>query len=185
MKNISKLSVLLAILFAISCKKDKDLQPLPPPITNSPELITSMKLIFTDSANTANTVSAYYNDPDGPGGNSAIQFDTIKIQPNKTYLVNLLLFDQTKSPVDTISKEIWKERDEHMFFFQHSNVSIQTIYLDADTKNLPVGLSTKWRSGSSGIGTSKITLKHQVDTKDGTISPGETDAEVLFKTKIN
>lgn len=176
--------VSVLILFA-ACKKDKDLQPLPPPLTNSPELITSLKLLFTDSANTSTVLTAYFNDPDGPGGNAPVQFDSIKLQPNKTYLVNLLLFDQTKNPVDTVSKEIWEERDEHMFFFQHSGVTIQTLYLDVDTKSLPVGLSTKWRTGSASNGTSKITLKHQAGTKNGTITPGETDVEVLFQTKLN
>jgi hypothetical protein len=184
MKKSIMLLILTALFIAVSCKKDKDLQPLPPPVTNSPELITSMKLIFTDSANTASSVSAYFNDPDGPGGNSAIQFDTIKLQSNKNYLVNLLLFDQTKNPVDTVSQEIWQERDEHIFFFQHSGVTIQTLYLDADSKSIPVGLSTKWRTGSIANGTTKITLKHQPGTKNGTITPGETDVEVLFQTKL-
>lgn len=185
MKTTQIIAVVLLIFIAVSCKKDKDLQPLPPPVTNSPELITSMKLIFKDSANVSNITSAYFNDPDGPGGNAPVQFDTIKLQSNKTYLVDLILLDQTKNPVDTVSKEIWNERDDHMFFFQHSGTNIQTLYLDADSKSLPVGLSTKWRSGSSGNGTSKITLKHQAGTKDGSMTPGETDVEVLFQTKIN
>lgn len=185
MKHTIFITASLVLVLVAACKKDKDLQPLPPPITNSPELITSLKLIFTDSANTSNVLSAYFNDPDGPGGNSPVQFDTIKLQPNKTYLTTILLFDQTKNPVDTVSKEIWNERDDHMFFFQHSGINIQTIYSDFDSKNLPVGLSTKWRTGSTANGTTKVTLKHQVGTKNGSISPGETDVEVLFQTKIN
>lgn len=185
MKTTQILTVTILLLLAMSCKKDKDLQPLPPPVTNSPELITSMKLIFKDSANTTNVTTAFFNDPDGPGGNAPVQFDTIKLQSNKTYLVDLILLDQTKNPVDTVSKEIWNERDDHMFFFQHSGINIQTLYLDKDSKNIPVGLSTKWRSGASGNGTSKITLKHQAGTKNGSITPGETDVEVIFQTKIN
>jgi hypothetical protein len=185
MKNKMILATICLLFFVTACKKDKDLQPLPPPVKNAPELITSLKLLFTDSANTTNVLTAYFNDPDGPGGNSPLQLDTIKLQPNKTYLVNLLLFDQTKNPVDTVSKEIWNERDDHMFFFQHSGVVIQTLYLDADTKSLPVGLSTKWRTGNAASGTTKVTLKHQAGTKNGTITPGETDVEVLFQTKLN
>jgi len=175
---------LIATVVFVSCKKDKDLQPIPPPITYAPELITSMKLLFTDSANSSNTASAYFNDPDGPGGNAPVQFDTIKLQPNKTYMVELLLFDQTKNPVDTISKEIWNKRDDHQFFFSHSGISIQTIYLDLDTKNLPVGLSTKWRTGSLSSGTSRIILKHQVGVKNGSEGAGETDIEVTFQSKL-
>jgi len=185
MKQKLKLGIIACLLLVISCKKDKDLKPLPPPINNPPELITSMKLLFVDSANASNTVSAYFNDPDGPGGNSPVQFDTIRLNPNKTYLVTLLLFDQTKNPVDTISKEIWKERDEHLFFFKHTGVGISTIYTDIDTKNLPVGLSTKWRTGAVSNGTSRIVLKHQTDgTKNGTEAPGETDVEVNFQSYV-
>lgn len=185
MKQILKGGILACLLFAVSCKKDKDLQPVPPLITNPPELITSMKLLFVDSANTSNTASAYFNDPDGPGGNAPIQFDTIRLNPNKTYLVTLLLFDQTKNPVDTISKEVWKERDEHQFFFHHTGVSISTIYTDLDSKSIPVGLNTKWRTGSITNGTSRIVLKHQTDgTKNGTEGPGETDVEVNFQSYI-
>jgi hypothetical protein len=185
MKKITLVTLSVLLLAMLSCKKDKDLQPLPPPVTNSPELITSMKLIFTDSANTSNVYSAFFNDPDGPGGNGPLQFDTIKLSSNKTYLVNLILLDQTKNPGDTVSKEIWNERDDHLFFFQHSGINIQTLYMDVDSKNLPVGLSTKWRTAAAAIGTSKVTLKHQAGTKNGSITPGETDVEVLFQTKIN
>ncbi len=182
-RHVFVITVCMGLIF-FSCKKDKDLQPLPPPVTNAPELITSMKLLFTDSANSANTASAFFNDPDGPGGNPPVQFDTIKLQPNKTYLVTLLLFDQTKNPVDTISKEIWKERDDHQFFFKHTGVNITTYYMDTDSKSLPVGLSTKWRTGSLSSGTSKITLKHQAGVKNGTETPGETDVEVTFQSKL-
>jgi hypothetical protein len=185
MKQIFYLGIITSLMLLVSCKKDKDLQPLPPPISNTPELITSIKLLFVDSANTNNTASAYFNDPDGPGGNSPIQFDTIRLKLNKTYFVTLLVFDQTKNPVDTVSKEIWKERDEHQFFFKHTGVNISTIYTDIDTKNIPVGLGTKWRTGAISNGTSRIVLKHQTDgTKNGTEGPGETDIEVNFQSHI-
>lgn len=183
MKNkIITLSLITLTFFA--CKKEKDIVSLPPPITNSPELITSIELQFRDSANTSNLITAKYRDPDGPGGNSAVQFDSVKLQANKTYFVDLLLFDETKNPIDTVSKEIFEERDEHQFFFEHSN-TISTFYLDTDTKGLPIGLKTKWRTKNPSLGTSKVILKHQTDgTKNGSVSTGETDVEVTFKNKV-
>jgi hypothetical protein len=179
------IAILVLVTFTLSeCKKDKNIVSLPPPITNSPELITSIELQLRDSANISTVIYAKYRDPDGPGGNSAVQFDSIKLQANKTYFVDVLIFDETKSPVDTVSKEIYNERDEHQFFFEHSN-AVSSFYLDTDTKGIPVGLKSKWRTKNTGIGTSKITLKHQPDgTKNGVITTGETDLEVTFKNKI-
>lgn len=182
-KPLVACTILLGL--ACGCKKDKDQVKLPPPVLNSPELITSMTLRFTDSSNVALWVSAEYRDPDGPGGSQAIKYDTIKLSSGKTYMVDLILLDETKNPVDSVSEEIREERNDHQFFFTHTGVNLSTSYLDSDSNGLPVGLSTKWRTGSSGNGTSRIRLKHQAGTKNGTDGPGETDIDVTFQTKIN
>lgn len=188
MKRIKSTKSLLILTILISiwtgCKKDKDQVKLPPPVLNSPELITSMVIEFTDSSNTSNSIKAEFRDADGPGGNSATKFDTIKLAPNKTYLVNLIILDETKNPIDTVSQEIWEERNDHQFFFTHTGININTYYLDIDLNGYPVGLSTKWRTKNAGTGTSRVILKHQVGVKNGTEAPGETDIDVLFNAKI-
>jgi len=175
---------LLLMLFWSGCKKDRDQVAVPPPVLNAPELITSMVLVFTDSSNVSNIIKAEFRDPDGPGGNAATKFDTIKLSPNKTYSLNILLLDETKNPIDTVSEEIWKERNDHQFFFSHSGINVSITYLDVDGNGYPVGLTTKWRTGIASLSTSKITLKHQAGTKNGTMGPGETDVEVNYQTKI-
>ena len=183
-KKISLILTLSVIIF--SCKKDKDPAPENPPPVNQGEVITTVKLLFTDSANTSSTNIFTFKDADGEGGNGPTVFDTIKITANKTYFVSLLLLDETKNPVDTISNEVLEEANEHMFFFHHSAVNITTSYLDFDTNNppLPIGLSTKWKTGSASNGSSQIILKHQPGVKNGTEIPGETDIDVTFTTKI-
>jgi hypothetical protein len=183
-KYISWLPLLLFVVGA-SCKKDKDQPKLPPPLLNSPELITGLVINFVDSANALNKTTAEFRDPDGPGGNSPTRFDTIKLESGKTYYATILVLDETKNPVDTVSKVIEQEKDNHQFFFTHSGISLSTFYLDKDSKGLPFGLSTKWRTASSGTGTSKVVLKHQVGVKNGSEATGETDIEVLFQTIIN
>jgi hypothetical protein len=175
---------IIAVFILSGCKKKEDsIVSLPPPITNSPELITSMELQLRDSSNTNNLIIAKYRDPDGPGGNPALQFDSVKLQINKTYFVDILLLDETKNPIDTISKSVQSEGDEHQFFFQHTN--IYSTYLDTDSKGNPIGLKSKWKTYNAGTGTSKITLKHQTDgTKNGSINTGETDIEITFLNKI-
>lgn len=177
-------AVILLTMFWSACKKDKDLVAVPQPIVNAPELITSMVLFFTDSANISDKIKAEFRDPDGPGGNAAIRFDTIKLKPNKTYSMSLILLDETKIPFDTISNEVAKEKNDHQFFFSNTGLNLTTTYLDQDGNGLPVGLSTKWRTGNVSQGISKITLKHQVGSKNGSITTGDTDAEVIYQTKI-
>ncbi len=175
---------LILVLLFTNCKKDKDLVPVPQPILNSPELTTSMVLKLTDSSNTSNIILCEFRDPDGPGGNTATKFDTIKLLSNKTYILKLILLDETKNPIDTVSNEIWDERNDHQFFFTHSGVSINSTYLDNDENGYPVGLTTKWRTSATSAGTSKIVLKHQAGTKNGSESLGETDIEVIFQSKV-
>lgn len=151
---------------------------------NPPELITSLVVKFTDSSDVSRTFSAAFRDPDGPGGTPPVKFDTIRLAPFKTYKVSVLLLDETKNPVDSVSEEIWKERNDHQLFFNYNTISINAVYLDADDKGYPVGLSTKWRTGSAGKGTSQVRLKHQVGVKNGTDIPGETDIDVSFQTTI-
>lgn len=184
--TVKQLLVATALSLLIAgCKKDKDQIELPQPILNSPELITSLALKFTDSSATGTVIMAEFRDPDGPGGNLASKFDTIKLKPNKTYFLDVIVLDETKNPIDTVSKEILKEKNDHQFFFTHTGVNISTSYLDSDDKGYPVGLRSKWRTKEAGTGTSKIVLKHQVGIKNGTEAPGETDIEVSFQTRVN
>jgi len=184
LKYISLLPLLLFLIGA-SCKKEKDQPKLPPPLLNSPELITGMVINFVDSSNAMNKASAEFKDPDGPGGNPPSRFDTIRLESGKTYFATILVLDETKNPVDTVSKEIENEKDNHQFFFTHVGTNMSTVYLDLDSKGLPLGLSTKWRTTVAGNGTSKVVLKHQVGAKNGSEATGETDIEVIFQTIIN
>ena len=215
-KTITQTTLLIAML-AIglgSCKKDKDTDPvsMPPPTPNPEEVITTFQISFTDSA--SGTVKTYiFKDPDGPGGQSAyygptatLQSDSvIQLSANSTYFASIHLLDETKSPVDTISKEVKEEGADHMFFYEGGSNSIvymgnpytvilvdngvKITYTDLDdgTPQLGIGLTTRWRSASSS--TVKlplnITLKHQPDVKDGTFPPGETDITVDFKLIVN
>lgn len=187
MKNTSilyivSLTVVAATLFT-SCKKDDD-DPKNPGDPNESELITTVRINFTDSAGTAPDVSVVFRDLDGDGGNAPTRFDTIRLQPSTTYFTEILLLDESKLPSDTISNEVAEEAEDHIFFFLHSGVNIATTYLDQDSNGLPLGLSTKWVTGASGSGTSRVTLKHQPGVKDGSQAPGETDIELTFRSEV-
>lgn len=175
-----------ALSIVVGCKKDKNEVATPPVATNESEVITTLKLVFDDTTAANMDVVAVFDDQDGDGGNTPIQHDTIKLLANKIYHTTIYLLDKTKNPIDTISNEVKEEANDHHFFFNYSGVSVTSTYLDLDSNNppLPLGLITRWVTGNASVGTSQIILKHQPGTKNGTQTPGETDIDVVFQTKI-
>ncbi len=203
---------ILAFTFGSCIKKKKEDPKVDTPTTttggNTPqELITTMKLTLRDS--TIQTTTIYqFSDIDGPGGNPAVfsgvnQSDSvINIVKNHIYKCDILLLDQSKTPTDTISNEVLDEANDHMFFYNNGNNTIQTVnpytvyfassmvtlkYLDVDANNIGLGLSTLWTAPTMAMAKAPlvIELKHQPSVKNGTYAPGETDIEVSFKLKVN
>ena len=169
---------------AVSCKKDDDLVAVPQPVENEPEVITTMKLMFVDSSDVSNVFYATFRDPDGDGGAGPDIFDTIRLQPNKTWYTSIILLNETASPIDTISNEVLEEGVDHKFCFSPTGISATVQLTDLDANGLPIGLQSKWRTAGTGLGTMQVELRHQPGVKDGTCTPGETDINVVFPTKI-
>lgn len=185
-KTIFKLTFIATITAAFlgSCKKDDDQIDVPPPVVNEPEVITTMTIHFTDSSNSSNTVTATFRDPDGDGGLSYDIFDTIRLANNKTWYAEVILLNETASPVDTISNEVLEEATDHLFCFSPSGTSASVTITDLDANSLPIGLLSKWKTTTTGTGTMQIVLKHQPDVKDGSCTPGDTDIDVNFQVEI-
>jgi len=183
-KNKIILLLGITILTWQACKKDADLPKLPSPI-NEPEVITSLKFTFIDSANAANVITASFIDADGDGGNQPTTFDTIKLKSNTTYLCRVALFNGILN--EEITPEIEAEANDHLFIYKTSGVNLNIAITDADSNNppLPIGLNARWRTASISNGTVQIILKHQPGIKDGTEAPGDTDVDLSFQTKIN
>jgi hypothetical protein len=184
MKNNKQILLLCAALLTLhACKKDADLPKLPEPI-NEPEVITSLKLTFTDSANASNVITANFIDNDGDGGNQPSTFDTIKLKSNTTYFASLSIFNSIVN--EEITSEIVEEANDHLFIYKPTAIDLAINVTDSDSNNppLPIGLKSKWRTGISGNGTVQIILKHQPGIKDGTEAPGDTDVDLNFQTKI-
>lgn len=205
------------LMFAASCKKNKkspEPETSPQPTPDPQELITTFKLLLTDSA-TNTSFSYMFKDPDGAGGQAAYYGPTntsqsdsvITLSANKTYYSQIVLLDETKNPADSISNEVNEEGKEHMFFYNNgansilsttnpytvklngSGIRITYTDLDAGSPQRGIGLLTKWRTYGATSGNTKhplnITLKHQPDSKDGTFAPGDSDISVDFKLKVN
>ncbi|PKP51612.1 MAG: hypothetical protein CVT95_00510 [Bacteroidetes bacterium HGW-Bacteroidetes-12] len=190
MKTIQKITkaslyLFLAVTLIIGCKKDKD-SPKPSPINppvNEEELITTVKITFVDTAGVEPTVTVFFRDPDGDGGNAPTQFDTIRLAANTIYSATIELFDESKNPVENITQEIQDEADEHIFCFTPTNVNLSIIRTDSDG-TYEIGLTSQWTTGTTSVGTTQVVLKHQPSVKDGTCGPGDTDVELNFVTEI-
>jgi hypothetical protein len=185
--RIFAIATLAAASVITGCKKDSDNPATPPPPSNESEVMTTFKLSFVDSAGISPNVSAQFRDPDGDGGSPAVQFDSIFLLPNKTYYASVLILDETKTPVDTISNEVAEEANDHLFFYTPSaglNEVITILDYDAHSVPLPLGLQTKWKTGAISTGTTHIVLRHQPGVKDGSFAPGETDLDIAFETRV-
>jgi hypothetical protein len=177
--SIITLSIFGFLFTQSSCKKNT------PPNPNEEELITTFQIVFTDSAGIKPSAVATYKDIDGDGGNNPSVFDTIKLQANTTYNASILLLDESKTPIDTISNEVLEEGAEHLFCFTPNNINTTIKATDLDINNIGIGLSTKWTTTIGSVGTTQIILRHQPDnTKTGSCSPGSSDIDIIFQTII-
>jgi hypothetical protein len=176
-KTILAATMLTAILATQSCKKD-------PPQNETNEIITTLHIVATDTA-TGVVQTFTFKDLDGDKPNPPSQFDSIVLSPSKGYSVNLVLLNESVNPTDSISTEILGEADDHLFVFKPSSSSLLSVAItDKDSKNLPLGLNSIWRTGNAGRGTTQIILRHQPGTKNGTETPGDSDIDLSFVTVV-
>jgi hypothetical protein len=178
---------IVAFAFAMSvsaCKKDDD-DVTKPTDTNDEELITTVKFLIRDTDSPNTQFVFQYRDVDGLGGN-APSIDTIKLKADKTYSVELVLLDETKTPFDTISNEILEEAADHLFVFEPSSLNLGVTINDFDNNNppQPLGLLSSWSTGAATNMNIKVVLKHQPGIKNGDITRGETDIELVMPVVI-
>lgn len=168
--------IFLALIIG-SCKEDEP-KPNNPP-SNETELITTVILELTDSI-TQQTKIFKFKDLDGEGGNNPSVFDTIRLDTNRVYFTNIVLLDESKNPIDTISNEVEEEKNDHLFVFNSSSSLIQVKITDKDDNNLPIGLKSKWKTFGRTTSSISVALKHQPNIKTGDANLGETDIDINF-----
>lgn len=192
MKHILKtthifFSVLAISSFFYSCK-DKDKDPSNPTPINPQELITTVKLTLTDTADSNNTFVVQWKDADGPGALAPV-IDTLLLDTSKTYTAVVSVLDETKSPVDDIAKEIKEEAESHQFFYTlSSNLTgrIAITRTDKDLNNLPVGLELQLTTtaGAPAQGTLNVVLSHYDGVPKTTSPSAESDIDITFPVKL-
>ena len=184
-KTIFKTTFIVICLFASTLFYSACIKTIVnPPNPNDEELITTLQINWIDSAGVQMPVSAIYKDIDGDGGNAPIQWDSIKLKANTTYFATILLLDETKMPIDTISNQVLEEAQDHLFCFSPNDINATVIRTDKDQNNLEIGLQTKWITNAQSTGTMQIVLRHQPNIKNGSCALGASDLDITFATFI-
>jgi len=178
-QKISMIGVLTLLTFIListySCKKPK-------PDDNPQEVITTIKLTFTEGSQTK---IFQFRDLDGLGGGLDGVADTINLDSSKTYNLMVEVLDESSSPATIVSDEIRKEGVDHQFFFNISAGLLMTqSYDDLDANGAPIGLMNIVSTSSKSNGILRINLKHQPGIKNGNQAAGESDIDVSFQTLI-
>ncbi|MBK7149619.1 MAG: hypothetical protein IPH78_12580 [Bacteroidetes bacterium] len=182
--RLSAITLLSLTILLHACKPVCERNPNDPECAGENELITTLRVTFTDSATGTAAGTFQFKDADGDG--LPEQLDTLRLSANITYLAELKFLNESVSPAEDITPNIAAESNDHLIIFSTpaNSLTFRITDYDNNTPPLPLGLQSYWRSASAGSSTVQITLRHQPGIKDGTPNPGDTDVEVTFPVQI-
>jgi|TARA_B110000090_G_scaffold133476_1_gene146911 hypothetical protein len=202
LKQFSFYISIFAIIIFTGCSDDEEA----PAVENEMEVITDVKLIFTNEADNTDIVEASAKDSDGIGVQELEVLDAINLQIGKTYTLTFEITNALDpSDPEDVGEEILAEAAEHQFFFSFSSDAFtdpngngnidgnasgtEAInYEDVDSNGNPIGLETKWTTSSNVLsgGTFIARLQHQPDVKTSTsgVTDGDTDFELQFSLNV-
>jgi hypothetical protein len=170
------------------------------------EVMTTVKLTFTDSA--GDSFTATWADPEDDG---SPVIDDITLTNGVTYTVAFEVLNELAEPTEDVTPEILDEKDEHQVFFtgtavegpantSNADAVVTHAYADTDNNGLPVGLSNTFVATATGTGVMSVLLRHMppvngeaikvagladvMDTGSATDLPGSTDINVDFNVTV-
>ncbi|MEM1322526.1 MAG: GTP cyclohydrolase [Bacteroidota bacterium] len=187
----------VGVLFTTGCGDD-DEAPEP---ENELEVITDVKLIFTNTMDANDVVEASAQDPDGMGVQELQILGSIDLDVNKTYTLTYEILNNLETPGEDIGAEIQDEDDEHQFFYSFSdgafasptgNGNIDTAsdpinYGDMDGNGNPLGYTTTWTTSGTALnaGTFTARLQHQPGEKTSTSGANDGDSDFDLEFVLN
>jgi len=199
-KNLQLLAILFSVIIIIGCSKDDDVAPEE---ENEVEVFTDVTLLFTNTADVNDVVTASAQDPDGTGIQELQILDAITLAADTEYTLTYEILNALDpADIEDIGSEILEEDNEHQFFFSFTenvfanptgNGNIDAAadpinYNDADENGNPVGLSSTWTTSSTASSGASFTvrLQHQPDVKTATSgsNDGDTDFALTFALNI-
>ena len=189
MKNIKSLIVISSLsLMGFHCKKDE--QVVTPPVPGN-EFMTTVKLRLENTTNPNDTIWATWRDLTPEDTNAPdTSLAVINVKKNNSYKLAVYLLDETKSPSEDITPDIKERANYHRFFLLPTSsisnyVVVTPTDYDSNSPSLQLGLENVVTI-SDNIATGRLQgiLKHQPNTKNGTLAPGSTDIDVFFEFNI-
>jgi hypothetical protein len=180
-KSLLKYVLPVALLATGISSCEKDDEP-----ANEEELITTVRLTFTEVGGAGAVSTFIFKDLDGDGGAAPSQFDNIVLAPNKTYNMAITLLNESVSPAEDITGEIESEGVDHQIYYQPSGVNIAVLNLNNDVNGLPLGLRSTWTTSAASTGSVTITLKHKPGIKAAgdAVTKGDTDIQLAWNASV-
>ena len=180
MKKNIKYSIFIGFwaiaIFLIQSCNESSISPTP---TDENESITTLKVELKDTIS-GSLYSYFFRDPDGEGGNSPIQWDTIKLDSQKVYKATLKILNESNpNSIIDVSNEIKAEATSHIICYTPANTGIAVTRTDNDG-TYSLGIESLWKTTGKSNGTLNIKLKHQTGLKNGSCDPGKTEIDVNF-----
>lgn len=153
-------------------------------IHNEQELITKVRLSFTDSNGKKSIAS--WSDPDGDLGATNPVADTIRLSANNAYIGTVEVLNETVNPPTNLTSEIQREQEAHLWIYKYDKDNATFSVSDKDKNNQPVGLQFSVETSKPGFGSLEVILKHNADkTSVQPENTGETDVAVKFNVRID
>ena len=178
--NVYLVALFFVLVSVVSCKKDQVVDP------NESELITTVKVDLTERVSGTQSIFEF-KDLDGVGGAAPSKFDEIVLVKGKVYVCNIQLLNESKTPAEDITLEVYKEGIDHQIYLTPSNALAVISDYSLDAKGLPLGITSTWTTAAAaGTGTLNVTLKHKPGVKAAgdLVSKGDTDISIDFKLAV-
>lgn len=177
----------LATTIFTSCNKGTDAVPV------DQELITTIKLTLTNTADFADVQTFTYKVDNGFNGTSggSVRADTMTLKAGAFYNSSIQVLNEQANPVDDVTNEILNEQQVHLFLYSSAPATgtgaLTFTNGRKDSAGKPFNLTGTVTAGAAGNGKLTVYLIHEPTNKEG-ITPaeagGNTDAVATFPVRI-
>lgn len=189
-KQLMMIALVSTVLFT-ACKKENN-TIVEDPHVHEEELITTVRLIVTNSSGFNKTFNYKIDNGIGSANPGTPEIDKVMLSANTHYDVEVQVWNESEDPAEDITEEVKEESHHHLFLYQSDPAtgagSIDFHGGNMDDEGQPFNQTIGFHTGDAGHGNLTVTLKHEPTNKAATTpdaAGGETDAQVVFPVQID